>query len=579
LHELLTFRDKAFGFMALRIRSRTQLLILGLLAGLAQTGCGKNAMTEALVEDPPVIEDGGKVTNGGATAPTFPLELSITAEGPQTRDKLSIRAKVKNISDTHCGWDSKFAVYCVWWVSIGNQAMGPRTVLESVESEKNSSRFVSLAPGQAASRLFVLTRPFRRFRPLLESIPEAKDARAVGAFEEAVKFVIPKAAKRIGIRWSYDSAFYPRLFVPTSALKRKMCGCRQELNIRMCLRLVSTTDGNRRTRVRQDDSPTTERAKMFNPDQIVYLFGVGVLVLALRILPFRRCPRCRRLVDGYFDFASGLPRGSIFTARAAKPTFGGRKTNHRRRLQYCFNCPSSEWKHPMASKEGPIILSTETPALKTKFSIGAAAFHGAFVILVVGILATIVGVTSTSRPDLTTMFVNSLVGIAAIGGVLAFYRLVQPRLRASRGTWTLTDRGIAFRPLRGGSAELQWDTIARVRWSPTICVLVSEQTGICIPWKVFGTAGIDAMHFVEDALKPRFNLTTHSPKSSYLRRTVSAMGYVFSTAVMVYIAWARPTARMILALVGLVILQLSVDAWYGWRSQAGWIYPRESGGT
>jgi WD40 repeat protein len=41
--------------------------------------------------------------------------------------------------------------------------------------------------------------------------------------------------------------------------------------------------------------------------QTIYVFGVGVLVFGLRLVRFRRCPRCRRLVDGYFDFAKGLP--------------------------------------------------------------------------------------------------------------------------------------------------------------------------------------------------------------------------------------------------------------------------------
>jgi hypothetical protein len=39
----------------------------------------------------------------------------------------------------------------------------------------------------------------------------------------------------------------------------------------------------------------------------IYVFGVGVLVFGLRLLRFRRCPRCRRPVDGYFDVANGLP--------------------------------------------------------------------------------------------------------------------------------------------------------------------------------------------------------------------------------------------------------------------------------
>jgi hypothetical protein len=119
---------------------------------------------------------------------------------------------VKNISDKPCGWDSKFAVYCGWWVSIGNQAMGKPTVLESIESEKSCSRFISLAPGQSASRLFVLTRPFRRFEVLSETIPGTKDGRDVGAVENAVKFVIPTTAKGVEVRWVYYSSPFPEVF-------------------------------------------------------------------------------------------------------------------------------------------------------------------------------------------------------------------------------------------------------------------------------------------------------------------------------------------------------------------------------
>jgi hypothetical protein len=199
--------------MLVKIRLNACLLIFALLACI-QAGCGKNPTTDALIEDAPIIEDEGKGTDARLDRSPFPLQMTIAPEGPQTRDRLSIRAKVKNVSDKPCGWDSRFAVYCFWLVSLENadRYKDRFTVSESIESEKSRSRFISLAPGQSASRVFILTRPFRVFKPQVESIPNTKDARSVGAVEQAEKYVIPETAKGIEVRWNYGIYYYENAF-------------------------------------------------------------------------------------------------------------------------------------------------------------------------------------------------------------------------------------------------------------------------------------------------------------------------------------------------------------------------------
>jgi hypothetical protein len=138
-----------------------------------------------------------------------PFDLEITPERPPRRDALVVKAKVTNVSNSPIGWDSLFSVFLSWELLMDdNETPLTPVIVERVQQTPESlakTRFVLIEPGKSVSKVFELTKPFRRFRQgpaALRSFEPGADP-GVG-YEELVQYTARKWTKKLSVRWVYS---------------------------------------------------------------------------------------------------------------------------------------------------------------------------------------------------------------------------------------------------------------------------------------------------------------------------------------------------------------------------------------
>jgi hypothetical protein len=140
----------------------------------------------------------------------YEIELTISEEGVQTRDRICIKATVRNNSNQTIGGDREFSVFENWELVPDNGAdvLDPKVIVDRIEQTKEylaKARFVKIDPGKAFSRTIELTKSFREFRvDAWGSPPKSRHPHFEG-YESMERYTLGPMVKKVRLRIHYSS--------------------------------------------------------------------------------------------------------------------------------------------------------------------------------------------------------------------------------------------------------------------------------------------------------------------------------------------------------------------------------------
>jgi hypothetical protein len=138
-----------------------------------------------------------------------PMDLTIAERGNQQRDCICLEATVRNVSKGPIRWDREFSIFLQWQLLVNNdnRLLRPETLAKVRQTRASlaKSRFVTLQPGEALKKEFILTKQVRVFRAeAWGGSQETRHPTHFDGYESFERYRIGPGVKILQIRLVYD---------------------------------------------------------------------------------------------------------------------------------------------------------------------------------------------------------------------------------------------------------------------------------------------------------------------------------------------------------------------------------------